>query len=189
MKKLITVFGPDGLLPADPSYAAAVHLGSLLGAAGFAVVTGGYDGIAEAVSQGAASQQGTVIGVSAEVYFARGMESNKYLTKEIRVKSANDRVMELLDLADAYIACGISPATMVEVATAWEYILQGFMEPKPILLWGAEWEDIAEILFRQKAYSGKTHPVEFIKTPEDAIERLQNKFGKQEKLPELAIIT
>src|SRR5437879_810510 len=131
MKKLITVFGPGECLPGSMLYERAERLGALLGEAGFAVVNGGYEGVMEAVSKGSRSAGGSAIGITAEVYFNRGREPNQFITKEIMVKSAVDRLMELLDLADAHIACGMSPGTLTEVMTAWDYMVKGFIERKP----------------------------------------------------------
>lgn len=189
MKKLITIFGPSECTPDSALYTTAERLGSLLAEAGFAVVNGGYSGVMEAVSKGAHSGGGGVIGVTAEVYFARGRESNEFLTKEIKVKSANDQLMELIDLADAYIACGISAGTLVEVATAWDYMLKEFMEEKPLILFGKEWEELCNILFTQDAYKGKEQFVTCVLTSEEAVGKLLERFGKQEKLPELNILS
>ncbi len=188
MKKLITVFGPSECYPENIFYKSAEQLGALLADSGFGVVNGGYEGIMEAVSRGARSKNGGVIGITAEVYFAKGREANEFITKEITVKSAVDRLMELLDLADAYIACGISPGTVVEVATAWDYMLKGFIEKKPLILIGQEWKELCEILFAQDAYKDKTDFITLVETPEQAIEKVLAIFGKQEKLPELNIL-
>ena len=188
MKKLITIFGPSDCKPGSSLYNSAEQVGKLLGENGFGIVNGGYEGVMEAVSKSARSAQGSVIAVTAEVYFGRGREANEYITKEVKVKSANDRLMELLDLADAYIACGISPDTLIEVATAWDYMLEHFMEDKPLILLGKEWRDICTILFAQDSYKGKEHLVTFVTTAEEALEQLIIKFGRQEKLPELEIL-
>ena len=189
MKKLITIFGPSECTPETALYQTVERLGALLAEAGFAVVNGGYAGVMEAVSKGAHSAGGGVIGVTAEVYFARGKEANEFLTKEIKVKSANDQLMELIDLADAYIACGISAGTLVEVATAWDYMLKEFMEEKPLILLGKGSEELCTVLFRQEAYTSKERFVTLVRTPEEAIVKLLARFGKQEKLPELKILS
>jgi uncharacterized protein (TIGR00725 family) len=188
MKKLITIFGPSDCKAGSLLYNSAEQLGVLLAESGFGVVNGGYGGVMEAVSKGARSLGGSVIAVTAEVYFARGREPNEFITREVSVKSANDRLMELLDLADAYIACGISPGTLIEVSTAWDYMLKHFMEDKPLILVGKEWEDVCKILFAEDSYKGKEHLATFAKNPEEALKQLVIKFGKQEKLPELDIL-
>ena len=189
MKKLITVFGPSECALESVLYKSTEHLGALLGQSGFGVVNGGYEGVMEAVSRGARSENGGVIGITAEVYFARGREANEFITKEITVKSAVDRLMELLDLADAYIACGVSPGTLVEVATAWDYMLKGFIEKKPLILIGQEWKELCQILFAQNAFKGKMDFITLVENPEQALEKLLARFGRQERLPELDILT
>ena len=189
MKKLITVFGPSECTSETDLYKSAERIGALLADSGFGVVSGGYEGVMEAVSRGARSANGGVIGITAEVFFARGREANEFITKEITVKSAVDRLMELLDLADAYIACGVSPGTVVEVATAWDYMLKNFIEQKPLILMGKEWKNICYIFFAQDAYKGKTDFITLVETPEQALEKVLAVFGKQEKLPELDILS
>jgi uncharacterized protein (TIGR00725 family) len=189
MKKLITIFGPSECKRGTDLYSTAEQFGVMLADAGFGIISGGYEGVMEAVSKGARSAGGGVIAVTAEVYFARGREPNEFITKEVTVKSASDRLMELLDLADAYIACGISPGTLIEVATAWDYMLKGFMEEKPLILLGKEWKDLCAILFAQDSYKGKEHLVTFVATPEEALKELIQKFGKQDKLPELTVVS
>ena len=188
MKKLITIFGSSDCRSGSALYDTAERLGLMLAEAGFGIVNGGYEGVMEAVSKGSRSAGGGVIAVTAEVYFNRGREPNEFITRQVTVKSASDRLMELLDLADAYIACGISPGTLIEVATAWDYMLKRFMEKKPLILLGKEWEDICSILFTQDSYKGKEHWVTFVATPEKAVEELNLKFGRQEKLPELDLL-
>jgi uncharacterized protein (TIGR00725 family) len=189
MKKLITIFGPSECKPESALYQKAERLGQLLAEAGFGVVCGGYEGVMEAVSKGAASAGGGVIGITAEVYFARGREPNKFITKEIQVKSATDRLMELLDLSDGYIACGISPGTLTEVSTAWDFIIKRFIETKPIILLGQEWKDICNILFAEEAFKGKDRFIKLALQPEDALKILEEKYGKQIHLPDLNIIS
>jgi uncharacterized protein (TIGR00725 family) len=188
MKKLITIFGPSECKPESLLYQDAELLGSLLAEAGFGIVNGGYEGVMEAVSKGARSAGGGVIAVTAEVYFARGREPNEFITKQVSVKSASDRLMELLDLADAYVACGISPGTLIEVATTWDYMLKHFMQEKPLILLGGEWKDLCKVLFAQDSYSGKEHLVTFAITPEEVLQELLVKFGQQEKLPDLKVL-
>lgn len=188
MKKLITIFGPGDCMPESSLYQDAERLGSMLAEAGFGIVNGGYEGVMEAVSKGAHSSGGRVIGVTAEVYFARGKAANAYIGKEIKVKSAIDRMMELLDLADAFVACGISPGTLSEVSVAWDFMSKHFIEEKPCILIGEQWKKLCGVLFLQDGYKGKEHFVTFAGSPDEAVEKILAVLGKQMKLPELNII-
>ncbi len=166
----------------------AEHLGALLARAGFAVVTGGYDGVMRAASKGAREAGGQAIGVTAEVYFAKGREANEYLTREVRVKSATDRLMELLDLPDAFTAIGNSTGTLAEVAMAWDYMTKGFLEPKPLLLIGASWKEFVEYVGNKKSFKPYVHFVHYCPSAEDALRALVEKFGPQPILPELELL-
>ncbi len=188
MKKLISVFGPGNVPMNDKLYRDAEHLGVLLANAGFAVVTGGYGGVMEAASKGAKSAGGQAIGVTAEVYFARGREPNSYLTREVRVKSATDRLMELLDLPDAYLAIGNSTGTLSEIAMAWDYIIKGFLPAKPILLIGECWKGFFEYVDAEIQFEPRIHLLQCHDTPAAAVETLLHLFGHQHPLPELNIL-
>ena len=54
---ILTVFGGSAPTPGTPAYLAAEKLGRLAAEAGWAVATGGYMGVMEAVSRGAARMQ------------------------------------------------------------------------------------------------------------------------------------
>ena len=189
MKKLIAVFGPGRCITGDALYIAAEELGRRLAQAGFVTVNGGYEGVMEAVSKGAHSVSGSVVGITAEVYFARGREPNEFITREIRVKSASDRLMELIDLADAYIAIGNSTGTLAEVAVAWDYMTKGFLPQKPLILVGESWKNFMEYVEREDQFSPFLHLVEYHPNPEAAVSHLQSIFGKSLHLPDLDIIS
>jgi uncharacterized protein (TIGR00725 family) len=189
MKKLIAVFGPARCIQGDALFRDAEELGKRLARAGFITITGGYDGVMEAVSKGARSAGGSVVGVTAEVYFARGREANEFITREIRVKSATDRLMELLDLADAYVAIGNSTGTLAEVAMAWDYMSKGFLPQKPILLIGESWKRFMEYIEREDQFLPFSHFIEYPSDPEGAVATLETLFGTSLHLPDLDILS
>ena len=96
--------------------------------------------------------------------------------------------MELIDLADGYIAVSISPGTLVEVITCWDYMIKGFIPVKPIILIGEEWRGLCDVLFTQVYYIGKCKMIKIVDTADDAFDYLLEVFGAQEKLPELDIV-
>jgi uncharacterized protein (TIGR00725 family) len=188
MKKLVAVFGPGNIPVNDPLYREAERFGSLLASAGFGVVTGGYDGVMEAASKGARESGGIAIGVTAEVYYARGREGNAYLSREVRVKSATDRLMELLDLPDAWTAIGNSTGTLAEIAMAWDFLTKAFLPNKPILLIGESWKGFVEYVSTDAQFAPWLHLIQYHDTPETAVDALLQHFGPQRALPELEII-
>jgi uncharacterized protein (TIGR00725 family) len=188
MKKLITVFGPGSVSDDSSLYREAELLGSLLGSAGFNIVNGGYSGVMEAVSKGARSTGAAVIAVTAEVYAARGREPNQFVSREVKVKSAVDRLMELIDLSDACIALGISPGTLLEVITVWEYMLKGFLGKRPVILIGNDWQGLGEYFDAQPCMTHHRESISYTKDSQTALALLEKHFGKQPILPELDII-
>jgi uncharacterized protein (TIGR00725 family) len=188
MKKLITVFGPSECKRGDRLYEQSVELGAALAKHNFIVVSGSYEGVMEGVSKGASEAGGSAIGVSAEVYHARGREPNKFLSKEVKVKSAVDQLMELLDLGDAYIALGSNPGTLLEVMTAWDFTKKKFLPKKPLILLGEGWEKFDQAFTNSEYFESYSEIVKHVADIDAAISILEAAFGKQLDLPTLNVI-
>lgn len=188
MKKLISVFGPSECQPSDALYEQSVELGALLARHNFIVVCGAYEGVMEGVAKGATDAGGRVIGITAEVYYARGREANDYISKEIKVKSAVDRLMELLDLADGYIALGSSPGTLLEVITAWEFAKKRFLPSKPLVLLGEGWGTFNDLFLHARFFESYSQFAKHVPDNGSAIQELERVLGKQLDLPSLDII-
>ena len=60
----IAVFGSSQPVADEPAYVVARDIGAALGAAGFDVINGGHEGVMAAVSAGARSAGGQVLGVT-----------------------------------------------------------------------------------------------------------------------------
>jgi predicted Rossmann-fold nucleotide-binding protein len=66
--KIITVFGSSRPEDGHADYVESLELGRALAAAGFAVCTGGYGGVMEAVSRGARESGGCVLAVTSSFF-------------------------------------------------------------------------------------------------------------------------
>lgn len=139
--KIITVFGSGRLHEGDAHYAQARELGTALAARGFVVCTGGYGGVMEAVSRGAKQAGGRTLGVTAQFFQSR---ANRWIDREVRVKTWRDRLFELLELGGGYVACPGGTGTLVELAVVWEMANKGVTTGKPIVLLGNFWQPIIE---------------------------------------------
>jgi uncharacterized protein (TIGR00725 family) len=188
MKKLVTVFGPSECKPVDRLYEQSVELGATLAKHNFIVVSGSYEGVMEGVAKGATEASGSAIGVSAEVYHARGRESNKFLSKEVKVKSAVDQLMELLDLGDAYVALGSNPGTLLEVMTAWDFTKKKFLPQKPLILLGEGWRQFDQVFTNSEYFGSYSEIVQHVVDIDAAMSILEAAFGKQLDLPTLNVI-
>jgi uncharacterized protein (TIGR00725 family) len=140
-KKVITVFGSSRPEPGHADYAEAVELGRALAQARFAVCTGGYGGVMEAVSRGAKEAGGRVLAVTSSFFRPR---VNRWVDEEMRMATWQDRLFELVRLGDGYVACKGGTGTLVELAVVWEMLNKKAMERRPFVVLGEFWQPILE---------------------------------------------
>ena len=140
-EKIVTVFGSSRPNPGDPDYDEALGLGKALAQGGFAVCSGGYGGVMEAVSRGAKDAGGKTYGVTAE-FFKRN--ANEWIDVEVRKKTWEERLFSLIELADGFVACKGGTGTLVELAVVWEMLNKSVMGPKPFAILGDFWQPILE---------------------------------------------
>lgn len=140
-EKIITVFGSSRPRTGDADYEEARALGKALAERGFAVCSGGYGGVMEAVSQGAKQAGGKTYGVTAEFF---GRRANEWVDVEIRKKTWEERLFELIQLGDGFVACKGGTGTLVELAVVWEMLNKGVMRGKPFAVVGDFWQPILD---------------------------------------------
>src|SRR5208283_5204942 len=108
---------------------------------GFAVCSGGYGGVMEAASRGAKEAGGKTYGVTAEFF---GRKVNQWVDVEVRKKTWEERLFELIRLADGFVACKGGTGTLVELAVVWEMLNKSVMARKPFAVLGDFWQPILE---------------------------------------------
>jgi uncharacterized protein (TIGR00725 family) len=140
-EKIVTVFGSSRPKEADPDYAEARELGRALAAGGFAICSGGYGGVMEAASRGAKEAGGKTYGVTADFFKAK---TNPWIDVEVRMKTWQERLFELIRLADAFVACKGGTGTLVELAVVWEMLNKSVIAGKPFAVLGDFWTPILE---------------------------------------------
>jgi uncharacterized protein (TIGR00730 family) len=140
-EQIITVFGSSRPQDGEPEYEEARELGASLAANGFAVCTGGYGGVMAAVSCGAKERGGKTYGVTTEFFKT---SANAWVDVEVRVASWQERLFELIRLADGFVACKGGTGTLVELAVVWEMINKSVMKRKPFTVLGSFWTPIIE---------------------------------------------
>jgi uncharacterized protein (TIGR00725 family) len=139
--RVVTVFGSSRPREREPGYAEARALGAALAAQGFIVCTGGYGGVMEAVSRGAKETGGRTLGVTSKFFSAT---ANRWVDKEIRVKTWQERLFELIRRGHGFIVCTGGTGTLVELAVAWEMLNKGVMKRKPLIVLGEFWKPVIE---------------------------------------------
>jgi len=135
------VFGSSRPEDGHADYAEALELGRALAGAGFAVCTGGYGGVMEAVSRGARESGGRVLAVTSSFFRPR---VNRWVEEETRVATWQERLFELVRLGDGYVACRGGTGTLVELAVVWEMLNKKAMERRPFVVLGDFWQPILD---------------------------------------------
>jgi len=144
----ITVFGGSQTQPGDPDYQQAYLLGSLIGQAGYTVLTGGYIGAMEAVSQGASKTGGYVIGVTCdEIEAWRPVKPNSWLMEEIRYPTLHQRLYALMENCDAAFALPGGVGTLTEISLMWNLLLTEAIPPRPLIAIGSGWYAVIAQLY------------------------------------------
>lgn len=170
----VAVFGGANARPMDDSYRQAVELGAALAAAGHVVMTGGYIGMMEAASKGAAEAGGHVIGVTCdEIEAFRPIKPNPWVKEEWRFVTLSDRLMNLVNRCDAAIALPGGVGTLAEVSILWNQVLIHAIPPKPIILVGSGWKATFESLLRSQGDYIASHDRELIAFATDVHSALQ----------------
>jgi predicted Rossmann-fold nucleotide-binding protein len=133
----------------------------------------------EAVSRGAKDAGGQTYGVTAE-FFAR--MANSWVDKEVRLKTWQDRLFELIRLGDGFVACKGGTGTLAELAVAWEMLNKSVMTRKPFAILGPFWEPIIERvrqveLAHEAPWSERNGQLVYLaRTPEEAARHLKERL-------------
>jgi len=169
--EVVAVFGASAPLPGEPVYEDGVRCGRLLAEAGYAVATGGYAGLMEAVSLGARQAGGRVIGVTVPDVFPDRSGGNEHLTEETRTASLLERIHEMVDLSVASIALPGSLGTATELLVAWNlaYVARFTgATPKPVVAVGEQWRRLIPLLTNELRTDGSL--VILADTVDDAVQ-------------------
>jgi uncharacterized protein (TIGR00730 family) len=139
---IVTVFGSSRPREGEADYEEARILGRALAKHGFSVCSGGYGGVMEAVSRGAKEAGGKTCGVTAE--FFKSAKLNPWVDVEVRMKTWEERLFELIRRADGFVACKGGTGTLVELAVVWEMLNKSAMAGKPFAVLGGFWQPVLD---------------------------------------------
>lgn len=138
-QKVIGVYGSANTQPGTPDWEEAYSLGIHLAQAGFSVMTGGYGGTMGAISEGAASANGHVIGVTVGLFNERGLVPNQFLHEEVLLPTLAARLNHLIVAPDAYVVMHGGVGTLAELALAWSLLQVAEIPARPLVCVGAGW--------------------------------------------------
>jgi len=143
----VTVFGGSRVAPDSHEYLAAQELGRALAQRGLTVVTGGYNGVMEAVSRGAKELGGHVIGVTVDL-IARNFERvpNAYLDQEVKTAALLERIDKMVELGAGYVVLPGGAGTLAELGIVWNLALLGGLHRKPLVVVGDGWRTVLQTM-------------------------------------------
>jgi uncharacterized protein (TIGR00730 family) len=142
----ITVLGTKTIKSSDPYYKQSEELGKRLAESGYAVVTGGRTGIAEAANKGAYEADGVSIGLG--VNTKDSVENlNSYLTKSLTFKFPFTRKLIVTAPSEGFVFFPGGFGTLHQLFEVLTLMQTKKMKRQPILLYNREfWQPLDELI-------------------------------------------
>jgi uncharacterized protein (TIGR00730 family) len=164
-----------------------VRLGRLLAEKGFTVISGGFGGAMEYVSQGAKSAGGKTIGIT---YYRqksdKSRKANEFVDKEIRTFDIFDRIKEMIAMSDGFIALPGGTGTLLEIAAVMEHVNKGLIPPKPLIVIGRSWEGVAKDISYEDIFDSEVRKrsalptcnglITFVKDADEAVRNISERI-------------
>jgi len=176
--KNVVVFGSRGAQAGSKEYQFALDVGKLFAEEGYTVITGGYNGIMMAASQGGSEKKGTVRGViSPPVFQQRDVFGNKYLTEISIARSLPERLSRLALFSENFVVCPGTIGTVSELLLAWNMAalkpLSGAVSPRIFIL-RHPWEEAINQLHKTlKIYDSDMKLLTFVDSAEEVLEKVK----------------
>jgi len=127
----------------DPRFADVMQLGEKLALQGWDAVTGGHQGMMEAICRGIRAGGGHVRGITLQRF---PTPPDNHLSEEIRARDFFSRMQMLIEETDAYLVLPGGLGTLAEMAMSWDLQAIGVLEARPIILYGDTWTPLLEPL-------------------------------------------
>lgn len=182
----VSIFGSRSPIPGTPDYEIARITAKLFASRGYRVVTGGYNGIMKAGSQGAREGGGNALGVLApRVFRNRSPNGNEFLTESIISHSFADRTKDLIDSSHYLIAFPGKLGTLTEILVTWtgqfgpsigNYPIKKIFVYRKVL--GKVITDLVKVL----GVSEDEQHVLFFDNPEEVLEEVEKDFEERKKM-------
>lgn len=130
--KTVTVFGSSKSKEGSKEYEQARELGKVLAREGFRVCNGGYKGIMAASARGAKEAGGQTLGITTSQFPGT---VNEWIDEEKVYDFWPDRLLGLIENADAFVLCDGGTGTLTELFVTWEMLNHQIIE-KPFVILG-----------------------------------------------------
>jgi len=151
LRRAVTVFGSARTPPGHPSYELVRSVAGALGAAGYAVITGGGPGLMEAANRGA--QEAGALSIGCNVELPHEQASNAYLDIALSFRHFFARKVMFVRYASAFVIGPGGFGTLDELFEALTLIQTSTIRDFPVILLGdGEWDGLLDWL-RERALS------------------------------------
>ena len=172
MEKRIAVFGSGIVKESSPQFKIAYEIGFFLASSGFTVVNGGYGGSMLASAKGAKEAGGKTIGVTTDDF---GSAKNQFIDQEIRKKTWQGRLHQLIKLADGYVVLDGGTGTLTEFMVVWEMASKKFHK-KPIVALGRYVKSLIQVLKKNPEVKFP-NGFQIVSTPKTVVQYLVSYFN------------
>ncbi|MER2598502.1 MAG: LOG family protein [Caldilineales bacterium] len=144
---LITVFGGARVAVDSALYADCLELGRLLGEAGYAVATGGYQGSMEAVLRGAHTAGAPTVGYTCATF--DHVTPNPWVMEERKTARLSARIQRLAEESAGFVVVDGGLGTLTELALVWNMLLAGELPRKPLVVMGTHWPRLLDAIYAE----------------------------------------
>jgi uncharacterized protein (TIGR00730 family) len=152
--KAVTVFGSARTPRDHPDYVLAREVGRAIGAAGYAVITGGGGGLMEAANRGARDARATSVGCNIELPHEQRL--NDYVDVGLEFRHFFARKVMFVRYAVAFVICPGGYGTMDELFESLTLIQTETIRHFPVILVGdGGWGELLEWLREQPLAHGR----------------------------------
>lgn len=141
---VVAFFGSSKYGEETDEYQAAMKISNKLAENKYSIVSGGYGGIMEAALRGASDHDVVRTGVITDELPER--KPNDYVDVKIEKPTYADRLLEIINMADAYVVFPGGTGTLAELALVWALKERRILGDKPIVCYGEQWNEVEQIM-------------------------------------------
>lgn len=190
--KNVAIFGSADIDENHPLYSEVFTVCRYLAYHDKVIINGGGPGVMDAATKGAQAGGGETLVVTfypKDMPEFEGRYTGNHADKEIKTANYVERMFGLIQHADIFIIFQGGTGTLSEWGTAWllSHLYHG--NHKPLILYGAFWEKVMEVIDEHFFIGAKEHEVYRIVKNEDelihALSLFENELNERCQLPYL----
>jgi uncharacterized protein (TIGR00730 family) len=159
VSRAVTIFGSARTPPKHPTYALVRQVAATLGAAGFAIITGGGPGLMEAANRGA--QDAGALSIGCNIELPHEQHLNRYVDIGLEFRHFFARKVMFVRYASAFVICPGGFGTLDELFESLTLIQTRTIKDFPVILLGdGEWEGLLAWLRERPLADGRITPAD-----------------------------